>query len=406
MMHHCRIGFWLCLSFAFELAVAQPIFASPYSDGLALYNQGRFQPAVVKFEDAVRSNPEDSNAQYYRALNYQRLGDTNKARAGYQAIMQKFPGSQAAQYAGQVLGTSRPAASRQSTNSRNQVESESDADAMLPPYMRPPKDLAQLPDGATIYYKQPGDWMLVDAEINGRQLPVVFDTGATVCVIGKNTLRELNLNPPEGPPTGVGGGFGSGRQVPVWSIKADVKFGTILRRNFPLQVYEHLDTPLIGQVFVRDYDLTVDAGSKTIRLTKKATNRTARQTLGSYAVPFRMEGPKITVMAEVNGKPYPVWFDTGNSGGIIMHALDAKQLNLNVPDDAEMSTAVGAAGATRIIQFPVNRLKLGPIERNNFVISVDLDSEPGGRPCIGQQFLSGWQYTIDNYSKTIQFVRR
>lgn len=243
---------------------------------------------------------------------------------------------------------------------------------------------------------------------------MVFDTAAEDTVFGKNQLRQLGIAPPEGPAQSDMSGVGSAKPLKVWFMRINLKVGSIERKNFPILVQEELPTqPLLGQTFFRDFHYTVDATAESpsikfvkrtrVAATPRATTTGAR-TGDRNSVPFRKEGNELIVMVEVNGRLMPMYFDTG-AIGCTFSKDQIKSLNLQIPDDAQEETSVGVAGSTASKSFNIARIKMGPIDRSDFTISV-IDQTAMKYPLLGQSFLSGWQYTIDNSENMIRFLRR
>lgn len=185
-------------------------------------------------------------------------------------------------------------------------------------------------------------------------------------------------------------------------MNADIKVADMLIPNCPITVLENLPgEPLLGQTFFKHFAYTIDYGSKSIMLTRKGA--AVPSPVGS-SVPFVREGNELVVQAQVNGKPYAMYFDTG-AMNCAFTAQDCKKLQIEIPDDAEKGISVGVGGETNSYHFPISSLKLGPIEKRNMQVSV-VENSKMGRPLLGQSFYAGWQYTIDNERKTINFLRR
>jgi predicted aspartyl protease len=268
--------------------------------------------------------------------------------------------------------------------------------------------LSRCPAQSRVYYNNgdnaAGTSFMVKVFVNNRPIEMVFDTGASLIVFGKNHLSQLGIAPPPAnrPADFYTSGVGSSGAMPCWEMKADVKVGDMLIPNCPIGVMQYLPSdPLLGQTFFKHFAYTIDYGAKSILFTRK--NAVVASNVG-VSVPFVREGNEMVVMAEVNGRPYEMYFDTG-AMGCAFTASDIKALNITVPEDAHVGTSIGVGGATRSVFFPINRLKLGPIEKRNMEISV-VEAANMGRPLLGQTFYEGWQYTIDNEKHCINFLRR
>lgn len=379
-----------------------PASASPsFDEGVAAYKRGNFKAAATLLTFAINQNPSDVNAMYYLALALQQMRDFDGAREQYGRIVTLFPGSQAAGLARQALsvlgrGSSSTVAaatsSRSSAPAQRSVSTASTYDASLPEECRVP-------------FKREHSHLLVDAMVNYKPIKMVFDTGADITCMGKNHLEQLGIPLPTGKPAGFSQGIGDAGAVPFWVVNADIKIGNIIRRNTRIDVQEHLAAdPLLGQNFFNDYAYTIDSGDETIHFQRKARYIAGTSKNDLYAVPFKKDGNELIVNAEVNGKLTPMIFDTGASN-VVFSFPQIQKLGIEVPPDAEQQISRGIAGNTNSVFFPIRRLRLGPIERSDFGISV-VNGMAGPYPLIGQSFLQSWQYTIDNTANVIRFVRR
>lgn len=386
-------------------------FCADGSRAVMLFQQGKFKEALPLFERIAKDNPNDVNALYYYALTLQRSGRLNEAKLKYNELVTRFPTSSAAQQAIKVLYPPRVMPSQ--TQSRMTSGSQR-VDTSRQYNQTGSSDFSHLPQEARIYFRREGNSLLVDAQLNNRPITMVFDTGAEACAFGKNHLKELGIPIPQGPPVGMATGVGDGGNIPIWSATADMKVGPIVRKNMEIMVQENLPgEPLLGQTFFKDFRYTIDNGANSIHFVIKQRPPTvvasrsyspSAATADRYAVPFTLEGNEMIVHAQVNGKTIPMIFDTGASATVF--TMDhIRQLGISIPeDDTEEERHVGIAGETSGIGFPVSRIRLGPIEKSNFRISVT--NGMSGHPLLGQTFYGDWQYSIDNANKLIHFLRR
>lgn len=121
-------------------------------------------------------------------------------------------------------------------------------------------------------------------------------------------------------------------------------------------------------------------------------------------VPFERQGNSLVVTAQVNNRPIRMVFDTGAS----MTAFGKNNLDTvgvahptGRPDG--QAQGVGDGGAQNTWSMTAD-LRLGPIERKRFPISVQ-EFMPG-EPLLGQTFFQDFRYTIDNGANTIHFVKK
>ena len=387
---------WSCvLAPVSILALQQRALADAnYDQGVKLYNSGRYFDAVGAFEKAAQSSPHNANALYYSAISYQQMGKASKAEALYGQIMQRFPATQVASYARSALkalqGVSQqPGASGQSGSGRGG-----------------PFGSLVAPDETRIYYQTVGDSLVVDASVDDNPIKMLFDTGASLTLFGKDQLQAMGIAVPKGQPTGVVSGVGGGGTAPIWSMRVDLQVGSIMRRNFPIAFAENQSMPILGQTFFNEFDYTINRADNSILFVKKGSSYAAASSVApeGHAVPFTTEGNEMVVTAQVNGVPYKMYFDTG-AQTTAFGMNDLNTLGISVPTQATTGIVSGVSGQSASYTFPINSLTLGPIEQYNFNITA-VDSAFLPRPLLGQTFYGGWQYTIDNQNNVIRFLRR
>lgn len=388
--------------------------ADEYKQGIKLLGEKRFDEATKTLKKAVSLEPGNSDALYYLAVSQHYQGRTADALVNYQLVLKKFPGSAAARRAAGVVGSIRlapgttdaqwypkSATSGTGNNAQNSVRTYAggSSGSAVQSY-----STANLPDQATIFFEKGDAELKVDAYINNRPIKMIFDTGATGIVVGRNQLQEIGIKPPEGEATGQSGGSSNASLQSYWMMPADVKVGTVLRQNFPIKVLSHNSAPpLCGQSFIQDFDYSIDRNAGAIRLRKKGSSRYG-STGSGYTVPFTWEGPKMVVNVEVNGRSYPMYFDTGNSASAISMGMnDVKALNLSTEDGVAV-THSGVTGSGSGIRFKVKRIKMGPIEKYDCDVTASYGTL--GKPLVGQDLYEGYEYTVDNDQKLIRFIRR
>ena len=382
-----------------------------FKQGVKLVHEKRFAEATKVLKKAVLAEPTNANALYYLALSWHYQGRTSDALVNYQSILKKFPGTDAANRAYQAIsamslppGTTDaqwyPKPATGSAQGSVKTYSGGSSSASVHSY-----GASTLPEQATIFFEKGDDRLQVNCYINNRPIKMVFDTGATGVVVGKNQLEEMGIHPPNGEASGQSGGASNNAMQSYWIMNADLKVGTILRQNFPIKVLAFNSAlPLLGQSFIQDFEYSIDRNAGTIRLRRKGSDRGRATSTAGFGVPFTWEGPKMVVNVEVNGRPYPKYFDTGNSASSISFGMDdLKALNINT-DEGESVTTTGVSGSGSGLRLRIRRLKLGPIER--FDCPVIGNYQASGRPLVGQEFYEGYEYTVDNDAKMIRFIRR
>ncbi len=399
--------------FAAVLAASGALLMAPaaradeaFDLGVKSFNGKDYSTAAKYFKKSVDSNSLNANAFYYLALSQHYMGDFANAKASYEALLSKFPGTPAANNArtalAQLTATMPKSAGSASSGGRP-------SPAVAPDDLKGmSSDFASLPNEARVPYL-PADsgHIYVKASVNGHSdVPFVFDTGAETTLLAKNILKHLGLPQPTGQPTHQSLGIGSSANR-SWVGRYTIKLGTIERKDLPCQIQEQpLPFPLLGQSFFKDYHYTIEKNGETILFQKKGTTTGSRlynPSLDPNAVPFKREGNEMLVQVEINGRPIWMYFDTGASGVTLPKDCLA-QLALTVPSDAVGTMHSGASGKVRGLDFPVQRIKMGPIEKFNFRLSVIDQSIP--HPLLGQSFFGEWQYQIDDERRVIRFTRR
>lgn len=387
--------------------------ADPFAEGVEFYQKRNFSRAAGCFETVLVRSPEQTNAMYYAGLTYQQMGNTPKALEFYNKLVTRYPNSQAGRLAQQALralgggaqrggGGSSGAGSYSSASSVRSYSGSSSASSGG-------DDEAGLPPQARLNFKnEDGQHIVVAGQVNGRALDFVFDTGCDQTVIGMDDLVRCGLSKPSGPPSGKSIGIGNA-VTDNWRISVTLRVGGIERRNFPLLVSDRTGVPpLLGRNFYSPYQFTIDKTGGTINLVKNVTataqaGRHGGYVSGSSGVPFRkLKGGGILVTAEVNGRPIEMLFDTG-AQGCLFSSHHMKQLGITIPDDAVDSVGRGVGGSTHTKNFPISRIRLGSVEKSNFVIGVT--EIPFGEPLLGQSFFGDCQYTIDDQASVIRIRR-
>ncbi|MCA9803635.1 MAG: aspartyl protease family protein [Cyanobacteria bacterium HKST-UBA02] len=261
------------------------------------------------------------------------------------------------------------------------------------------EEFAALPDQTEIRFRPgPQGHMLVDAKINGKPIQCMFDTGASG-YFGFNHLREAGLPIPKGKPDDYATGW-AGRPVPTWSMTVKATLGG-MTREIPVRVAEQFDMrPLLGQEFLRDYHYSIDSSGGRMLLTKKTAMKTpTKEALNSlYDVPCEVENDREYVTLKVGKASCShVLIDTGASSTIISYP-DAQALGIEIPRDAPYLSGGGVGGFITFRQVYLD-LSLGPIRKHDFPVNIG-----GNAGCaIGQNFMSGWRFTVDRERKLLRF---
>lgn len=266
-----------------------------------------------------------------------------------------------------------------------------------------------MPDDCRVYYTLDNNSFVLDVYVDGRPMKMIFDTGAEICAFGKDNLVAAGIPVPTGKSTGTSHGIGDGGAQETWGMNVDLKVGTIERKNFHIKVQDSVHGhPLLGQTFFQDFTYTIDNGARSIHFVKKRISAgsayAADPSRDPNSVPFTRHGNELVVNVSVNGRPTQLYFDTGATS-VTLTKAQVKQLGLTIPEDADTLEVQGVAGSTRARRFNVRSMRMGPIEKRDFDVTV-CDSEMAGLGLLGQTFYNDHQYTIDYERGYIHFLRR
>ncbi|CAN5598196.1 hypothetical protein BH11CYA1_BH11CYA1_39790 [soil metagenome] len=377
--------------------------------GIKQYNAKNFKNAIVLLDQHITVYPQDYYALYYDALACQALGDMGKAKIYYRQVASIAPTHQLGVYATTVLRQIDPTfASSQRGSSANSGGSSIGVRSTGGYAAATSSKLdTSIPMEWDVYCTPGEHGVWVDVDLDGRRVKMLFDTGAPAVTIGKNQLAEIGLQAPSGPANSFTGGSSTSGTIAAWVVPMKVKVGPV-ERTVPVQIIEtnHAD-PLLGQTYFGAFEYTIDPSAKRIHFKQRGYNNSTNR--NAYEVPFTFvkNGGRVVVNVEINGKTNPFIFDTGNTlAGIAFHSsAQASQYGVQIPDDAAVSMSSGVSGSGAIRTFTVRRARLGPIDRTDLSVAVS-ETAHNELPLLGQPFWQGFEYTINQQKKVIEFVRR
>jgi predicted aspartyl protease len=383
-------------------AAGRSLADGAFEAGVKLYNQKAYRAALSHFESCLGADGNQATAVYYQGLCYQQLGDFARAKQIYRAVCRQYGGTPEARMAGAFLKRVDPEFSRQAPSMTDVAVTAETAAKSVRSTPVGDAEWKSLPSEAKIPFRRStGRHLYVDAEVNGRPMKVIFDTGAEVCLFGSSHLTQAGLTAaPNGPAVTVAGVGGTAQ---ARTTVVTVRVGPI-RRTIPVLVQDNLPTPpLLGQTFFQGFQYRIDNQAGFIAFRKRSPSGPDKDTpLDSVAVPFIRAGNNLVVQVEVNGQPYPMFFDTG-AASIVMSLIDAKRLNLPIPEDAEVVLSRGVGGAMPGFRINVSRMQLGPVLKTSVPVTVLLVGP--AKPLLGQPFFGDRQFTIDNENQVIRFFR-
>jgi clan AA aspartic protease (TIGR02281 family) len=115
-----------------------------------------------------------------------------------------------------------------------------------------------------------GNEIMVEAEVNGHNCQVMFDTGASACAFTKAQVAKLGITVPGDAAVEIGRGIAGSSRSSVFPISS-LRLGPIEKRDFEVHVMEdaELPAPLLGQTFYRDWQFKIDDEKKCIHFLRR-----------------------------------------------------------------------------------------------------------------------------------------
>ncbi len=124
-------------------------------------------------------------------------------------------------------------------------------------------------DRYEVPFTNEGREIIVKVKVNGREIPMFFDTGATPVLLSVKHCGELGIAIPKrvriSRHTGV-----QGQSLDIAFPVSSISMGPIEHRNFEISVTKQksLPHPLLGQDFYKNYRYSIDNVNKVIKFTR------------------------------------------------------------------------------------------------------------------------------------------
>ena len=120
----------------------------------------------------------------------------------------------------------------------------------------------------TVPFTVQGECAVVNVLVNGKQLPMIFDTGASICLFTAAQAQTAGITMTNAAPVMVGG-VGGAAPARI-GIADSIKLGPIERPQMRVPVTDKIAAPLslLGQDFVKGWHYTIDKQARVIRFTK------------------------------------------------------------------------------------------------------------------------------------------
>lgn len=373
--------------------------ATPYvMAGLQQLKAEKYSEALAYFEGAIKQDRANPFPYYLSAVALAKMADKERCTTYLKLTVKYFPRTEPGRCAKQLLASLKALADKEEARTGW-------------------AGVGVLPKETWIPFTRSGNAMIVDGTVNGAGVKMIFDTGAESCVFPPGILRRLGIALPTGAPDTQIMGVGKATSIPAWIIRVNLKVGRMQKDNFPITVADMpVPHPLLGQQFFRDFTYSVDSSNNTISFVLKNATTTSVAavqpaspplTVNSsgkyvYTVPFKKQGDSTMVAVVVNGKPVQMVFDTGAYKTLFSES-QAQELNINIVR-RRSEVLSGVAGTIAADLGVLNSIKLGAIVKNGMSVVV---TDKIDRDCslLGQDFMQGWHYDIDNQAQVIRFTR-
>ncbi len=121
-----------------------------------------------------------------------------------------------------------------------------------------PSDVLKVP------FKKMGNNLLVNIQVNGRELPMIFDTGANTVTMSQAHAAYLGISIPADAPRGYSSGIGGSTETALVYVDR-MQLGPITKAHVPVWVSAGDKMPLLGQEFFRDRPFTIDYDENVIK---------------------------------------------------------------------------------------------------------------------------------------------
>jgi predicted aspartyl protease len=261
-----------------------------------------------------------------------------------------------------------------------------------------------------------GSEAVVVVQINGADVPVVLDSGATFDLLSYAAAASLHLarQSPSGHPFIQGvGGAGGGRLFAL--AVANVRLGGARISGAKFIVSDlRVDGPVagfIGRDILDDYDIDYDLPRHVIKLMRPSGCRNVAPVYWARSRPYQTsdvahDGSSRTVIGRVNGVELRVMFDTGASSTILDVRAAARAGVSPSSDGAIAGNAVRGVGggSKKIWVVPIAKVAIAGEEIRNTHLRIGELSLPQVDMVLGSDFFLSHHVYFANSQHKIYFT--
>jgi clan AA aspartic protease (TIGR02281 family) len=403
----------LALSVVLAMAAWTPATASKdpqFDRAVALFNAKQYSAAIPVLQKILSAPEVEPTPIYYAGLCYQHLGNQSMAQQCYQVLVDNYSTSPEANLARPALERMKSAVPPKGSTPTAAISASGgglgmgNINSYLRGYTMSDKEWASMPDETKVPFKRAtSSHLFVNGTVNGHSLQMMFDTGAEQCHFSRAELEQMGIRPEKNAPRIPVSGVGGTAYCTV--LLADIGVGDLKRRIPVLVDDKDIGMPVIGETFFKEFRYSIDNGSGFLTFTKRPRDGMPTHTFEStdvIAIPYQSMGDNMVVKAKVNGRDFPMIFDTG-SFSICFSLPQAQALGISIPSDARMLMTSGAGGAVPAYEFAIDRLELGPLIKTHVTVVVNRSDTPM-LPLLGQPFYKDRRFTVDNEKHLIKFA--
>lgn len=252
---------------------------------------------------------------------------------------------------------------------------------------------------------------------NAEDLDFVLDTGSGISVISQETAKRLKVKEITrgGFAKGIGG---DGKFEIVYGFIKQVEIGGVKLKNVPVYIRKFHTTGkrvdgYIGLSLISKFLTTIDYGSRTFSLAKKADIADVDASGKAVSLPLRLTSSGfLSGEVKIEGVESPLNFivDTGASVSVI--SSDVAKLDSVTPfATADRMRVIGAAGITDDVRsYLLPKVSFGSHSRNSITaiaLNLDMINEASGfeqAGILGGNFLKNYRMTFDFKNSKVIFV--
>jgi len=243
-----------------------------------------------------------------------------------------------------------------------------------------------------------GDHVAVRATLNGREMRLVLDTGASHVLLSPEAAKSAGIR--KGAKLKFSA-FGDGRGSAWRGVCDSVEVGPAVAKTVPVAIMP-IPSPLqgdglLGLSFLEQFTFGLDHEQKRIWFAPRGnTNLVA----GASSVPLQETAPILVVDAEVDGIPARLIVDTGGGQSLVLQSwfVEKHQLRERYPKRLDTITGIGLLGRMHAEIVRLRTLRLGDYTVTNVFAEFEPDAKSLSGPfagVVGAPFLRRFNLTFD-----------